>query len=142
MRNFDLAKSTTLHMHELSIIYSIIESAEAETKQRPEAGAITAIELDIGALAGVEIGTFEFLWPAAVESTVLEGAECIIHCIPGRARCSDCDTEFPIRQFYDPCPKCGSHLIQITRGEDLRIKSMTLVSHPPGIFSSGEPTWN
>lgn len=118
-------------MHELSIIHSILETAEQELQQRGRGYSVEAIELEIGELAGVEIGTVEFLWPAAVEQTVLEKAVCQITRIPGKAECHDCGTSFDIRQYYDPCPACGSHLIRILSGEELRIKSLTLVGEAP-----------
>ena len=129
-------------MHELSIIYSILEAAEAEVQLHSDAGCVAAIELEIGALAGVEVSTLEFLWPAAVENTLLEHAACQIHRLPGQAYCSECDSDFPIRQFYDPCPRCGSHMIQITQGEELRIKSLTLVSEHPKPFPLKQQNWN
>lgn len=115
-------------MHELSIIHSILETTEQELRSRGNGYAVEAIELEIGELAGVEISTLEFLWPAAVEQTVLEKAGWHITRIPGKARCHDCGALFTMQQYYDPCPECGSHLAHITSGEELRIKSLTLVS--------------
>lgn len=117
------------HMHELSIIYSILDAAENEVRQRDKKMAVEAIDLEIGELAGVEISSLEFIWPAAVEHTVLENAVCNITRIPGKAGCSTCGHTFEVRQYFDPCPKCDSHWSQIISGEELRIKSLTLVEN-------------
>jgi hydrogenase nickel incorporation protein HypA/HybF len=113
-------------MHELSIIHSIIEAAAEELRQRDNRFTIEAIELKIGELAGVEIETIEFLWSAAVERSALESAALTILRVPGSGTCSDCGHVFQVQQFYDPCPACGSHFIEITAGEDLKIHTITL----------------
>lgn len=127
-------------MHELSIIHSILETAEQELRRRGEGYTVESIELEIGELAGVEISTVEFLWPAAVGQTVLENAGCSITRMPGTAQCHDCGASFTLQQYFDPCPDCGSHLLHITGGEELRIKSLTLVSReaPADIYQN----WN
>ena len=117
-------------MHELSIINSIIEVAEAEMRGQREKYRVDAITLHIGALAGVEVDSLEFLWPAAVENTVLENAGCKIVRIAGQAACRDCGEPFEIKQYYDPCPTCGSHLLQVLAGEELKIKSIELCALP------------
>jgi hydrogenase nickel incorporation protein HypA/HybF len=120
----------SLIMHELSIINSIIEVAESEMRGRREKYRVDAITLHIGALAGVEVDSLEFLWPAAVENTVLENAACRIVRIAGQAACQDCGDNFIIEQYYDPCPVCGSHLLRIVAGEELKIKSIELCALP------------
>ena len=127
-------------MHELSIIYSILETAEKEATQRGGKYEVEAIELEIGELAGVEISSIEFLWPAAVEQTVLENATFHITRVAGEGVCSDCDRAFAIQNYFDPCPDCGSYLIQITKGEELRVKSLTLVNKPD--ITSIPQNWN
>ncbi len=118
-------------MHELSIIQSILESTLAVVHERAETCAVDSIELQVGALAGVELGTLEFLWPAAVGDTPLADTKLRIEQLPGKAVCSDCGKSFNIGFYYDPCPDCGSHFLNITQGEELRIKTVTLVSTPP-----------
>lgn len=113
-------------MHELSIIQSIIDTSTAELVKTGVHQQIEAIDLEIGDLAGIEIASIEFLWSAAVEHTVLEHAVCNIHRIAGEAECGECNRHFAVRNFYDPCPDCNSHFIRIIKGEELKIKSLTL----------------
>ncbi|MBK8555570.1 MAG: hydrogenase maturation nickel metallochaperone HypA [Lewinellaceae bacterium] len=113
-------------MHELSIIHSIIETASSELARRGNRHQIEEITLKIGELAGIETDSIIFLWSAAVERTPLENAVLNIEHIPGKARCTECQQEFQIAQFYDPCPKCQSHFIEILAGEELQIASLIL----------------
>lgn len=112
-------------MHELSIVMSIIGIAEKEAS-RANASQIEEIELDIGALSGVERASFDFAWTQATRHTILENAVRKINEINGSAHCSDCDAEFPIEHYYDPCPHCGSHLLAIQSGKELRVRSLTI----------------
>ena len=127
-------------MHELSIIQHIIDIATEELCCRGKGQKVEAIDLEIGELAGVEIESLEFLWEAAVSDTALDCAVCHIHRIPGEGKCSDCQTIFPLARIFDPCPHCGSHWINISNGEELRIQSITLVD-PPVAASEGHFTY-
>ncbi|MCK6690839.1 MAG: hydrogenase maturation nickel metallochaperone HypA [Thermoanaerobaculia bacterium] len=120
-------------MHELSIIYSILETAEQEVQRHGEDSMVETIELEIGELAGVEISSLEFLWPAAVAGTILEKAVCNIIRPPGKASCGSCGHVFGIKQYFDPCPQCGSHWNEIINGEELRIKSLTITCAQPAV---------
>ena len=112
-------------MHELSIIQNIIEIAEETAARQPPPAKLDAIVLQIGELAGVEIDTLEFLWTAAVDGTVLQHANCTIQRVPAEALCADCQTRFPIQKRHDPCPNCGSHWLDISGGEELRVRTIS-----------------
>lgn len=110
-------------MHELSVAMGIVEIAEQEAA-KAQIETFTAIDLEIGMLAGIEFDALDFAWPAAVKNTVLQNAERRIHKIPARAKCGDCDHEFPVQQVYDDCPACGSYLKNIFQGKELRVRSL------------------
>ena len=114
-------------MHELSIVMSIVDVAEEQVK-RHQAKEVEQIDLDIGALAGVDDHALEFAWEAGVRNTVLEKAQRIIHKHMGRARCLECDKEFEVFTLYDPCPLCGEHLLEILEGKEMKIQSMVLLN--------------
>ena len=115
-------------MHELSIIQHIIDIANEELCIQGAGRKVESVDLEIGELAGVEIDSLEFLWSAAISETPLEGAACQIHRIPGTAFCTSCEITFPIKNVFDPCPKCNAHWIHIRGGEELRIKSITMLN--------------
>jgi hydrogenase nickel incorporation protein HypA/HybF len=112
-------------MHELSIVMSIVETAEEKVKEN-HAQSVESIDLVIGDLAGVENEALDFAWETAVKNTVLQTARRNIIHVPAKAKCLECDCEFEIKELYDECPLCGEHLLQIVQGKELQIKSMVL----------------
>ena len=110
-------------MHELSIAMGIVKIAEDELN-KTDAKQVDEIELDIGLLAGVEFSSLEFVWPSAVENTVLEGAKRTINTIRGKARCLECQFDFQLESHYDCCPECDSPFKEIVQGRELRVKSL------------------
>lgn len=113
-------------MHELSVALGIVKIAEDETK-KAKASAVELIELEIGELAGIELDSLNFVWPSAVQDTVLENAIKKIIIIKGKAKCIDCDAIFGITHFYDACPKCNSNFKGILAGKELRVKALEVV---------------
>jgi len=110
-------------MHEMSIVMGIIKIAEAEA-EKAKVDQFSAINLEIGTLAGIEFDALDFVWEVAVQKTVLEKAKRKIDKINALAKCSDCDTKYPIDFIHDSCPKCGSFLKIILQGKELRVKSL------------------
>jgi len=110
-------------MHELSIAMGIVNIAEEETR-KAQARVVERIELEIGALAGIELESLYFVWPSAVKGTVLEKAERRIHQIEGQGRCIDCGRVFELDQLYDACPDCGSNYSDIVQGREVRVKTL------------------
>lgn len=115
-----------ISMHELSIVLGIVEIAENQVKQH-QSRRVEAIELEIGYLAGVEWEALEFAWEAATKHTVLENSQREVARIEGAAKCLECQRAFPISSLFEPCPSCGSYFSEVTRGKELRIKSLTIV---------------
>lgn len=114
------------NMHELSIISSIVQIAEAEV-EKAGAQRVESIELDIGELAGIEFSALDFAWEVGVSQTVLDGAERHVHRIGGEARCSECEAVFDMQALYDPCPSCGSYFSEILKGKELSVKALTVL---------------
>ena len=112
-------------MHELSIISSIAEIA-AEEVRKAGAHQVNHIVLEIGELAGIDWEALDFAWRAGTEDTVLANAEREVLRVPGQAACMACATVFHMQALYDPCPRCGDFESHITRGKELKIKSLTV----------------
>lgn len=110
-------------MHELSIALGIVDIADKETK-KAGASKVDSIELEIGVLSGVELDSLEFVWPNAVEGTVLEKAERKIDFIHAVGYCMECEIEFPMNFIYDQCPQCKGYLKDIIKGKELRVKAL------------------
>ena len=65
-------------------------------------------------------------WTQGIRNSVLENARREIIRPEGMARCIDCDSEFKIHQFFDPCPNCNSHFVSILQGKEMRVKSLVV----------------
>ncbi|WP_111706813.1 hydrogenase maturation nickel metallochaperone HypA [Lutibacter citreus] len=113
-------------MHELSIATSIVKIAEDETL-KVNASDVTKIELEIGALSGIEIDALKFVWSSAVKDSVLEKAVLEIVKIKGMAICENCNTEFELENIYDVCIKCNSNFKNITQGKGMKIKRLEVI---------------
>lgn len=110
-------------MHELSVALGIVDIAKKET-EKAKAQTVELIELEIGTLAGIEFDALDFVWPSAVQGTVLEHAEKKINIVQAEAKCLDCNTVFEIKNIYDACPNCNSYLKGIVKGKELLVKSL------------------
>lgn len=112
-------------MHELSIARSIVELAEEQAALHGSS-VVEELELEIGYLSGVEIHTLEFALDSAVKGSLLADARIVRHYMAGEGQCSDCEKIFPMDSLLSPCPFCGSYLVKITKGKELRIKSIVV----------------
>jgi hydrogenase nickel incorporation protein HypA/HybF len=112
-------------MHELSIVMSIVEIAEAEVR-KANARTVERIELVIGQFAGVEMEALEFAWGEGVKNSVLAGARREIQFVPGLSRCPDCQITFPMDHLYEPCPQCGHFFNELVQGKELRVKALSV----------------
>ncbi len=110
-------------MHEMSLITNILKIA---VDRASEAGGpvITAIEIEVGALAGVEIPSLQFCFQAAREHTVGPQAELVIHEIPGRGVCPECGARSDVDFFAAVCPVCDKGVLKITQGKELKVRSI------------------
>lgn len=110
-------------MHEMSlcegILQAIEENARAEGYHR-----VMMVRLEIGALAGVEVDAMRFGFDAVMKGSIAEGASLDIVELPGRAWCLDCACEVAVRQRFDECPNCGGWHLQVTAGDEMRIKEL------------------
>lgn len=107
-------------MHELSIVQSVVDLCENSAGGCP----VTSVTMELGELSGVIPEAIEFCFDACVKGTLLEGAKLVIHRIPATGACYQCNTVFSMHTCYDPCPACGSHLVTMTAGEELRVKEL------------------
>ena len=72
------------------------------------------------------MNALNFAWSQGVKNTMLEKAERKINTIEGKAKCLDCDAEFNVVNYFDACPICGEHFINIIQGKELRVKSLVI----------------
>ena len=85
---------------------------------------ISKIEVEIGTMAGIDPDALQFAWEVAVQGTMAEQSNLVIHTIQAEAHCLECGTDFPAENFLIQCPNCSSYRYQITKGKELRISSL------------------
>lgn len=110
-------------MHEMSLAEGIMQVLETEAAKQQFA-KVKTIWLEIGALAGVEVQALEFAFEVVRRGTLAEQAQLMIINLPAQAWCLPCAQVVEIRQRYDACPQCGSYQLQISSGDEMRIKEL------------------
>ena len=65
-----------------------------------------------------------FCFSAVTHDSIAAGAALEIVRVPGAAWCMACAITVPLAQRYEPCPDCGGHQLQVTAGDELRVKEL------------------
>lgn len=113
-------------MHELGVTQQIVEAVIEHA-----AGArVGRVVVEIGKLSAVLPDAVRFCFDLCCEGTALEGAALTILEPPGRARCRACDAELLLERPFGRCA-CGSSDLAWISGEELRIRSITLLDEAP-----------
>jgi len=110
-------------MHEMSIAEGVVQVLEEQARIQGYT-RVKHVWLEIGPLAAVEKEALKFCFEAVTASTLAEGAGLDIIDLPGEAWCLACSSTVPISKRYDSCSRCGSYQLQVTRGDELRIKEL------------------
>ena len=110
-------------MHEMSIALNIIDIA-GEYAANANVSAVREIELEIGALAGIELEALTSALDTAKKGTILNDARTTIIPKKGVAKCLECNTEYEMDDFISCCPNCNKFNIEIISGKEMRVKSL------------------
>ncbi len=113
-------------MHELSIAENIIEIV-VEAAAKENASAVSRIILDIGRLSGIEKDALQFAMNVVIKGTIAEHAEIILNDIVGRAHCAGCGQDSVINDFFELCPHCNSHELEILSGKEMKVSKIDVV---------------
>lgn len=115
-------------MHEMGVVMNIVSGAERLSK-RYGVSSIGYVKVDIGGLSGVIPKYLTELWPLGTKDTILEGAELIIHEVPGMVKCQDCGEEYILmdhrKENLPDCPNChGIHFSLMDEARDVLITEL------------------
>ncbi len=102
-------------MHEYSLILSLIERVEQETRSRG-AIAVHNVKVSVGELSGVEAELFSSAYEIAREGTVLHAAELLVSRVPARWQCLNCNSDVDSTQSL-VCGGCGGQARLVEGGE-------------------------
>ena len=112
-------------MHEMSLITNILAIAEDQARSGG-AKVIHRIEIEVGALAGVEVPSLEFCYGIARAGTMAAEGELVIHQIAGKGWCTECATEVPLDFYVAVCATCGQSVTEVLAGKELRVKCINV----------------
>lgn len=107
-------------MHELSITQGIIDLCLEHAGGR----RISSLEVEIGELSSAVPEAIEFCFEACSRETLLDGARLNIIRIPGMGQCRECGQDSPLTELFAACLHCGSNLVTIVAGEELRVRAI------------------
>lgn len=110
-------------MHEMSLCEGILQVLESESKKQGFE-RVKQVWLEIGELSGVEVDAMLFSFDAITRNSLADGAELNIIPIPGTAWCMQCAQQVAVKQRFDECPNCGSYQLQVTAGDEMKIKEL------------------
>lgn len=110
-------------MHEMALTESIVDLVEDESRKHGFT-RVRVVRLEIGALGHVDPEAIRFCFEAVARGGVVEGAQLEIISIAGEGWCLDCGKSVPVRERFGPCPDCGGHHVQVTAGDDMRVKEL------------------
>ena len=110
-------------MHEMSLCEGILQVLETEA-QKQKFSLVKKVWLEIGELAGVELDAMMFSFEVVTRNSLADGAILNIINVPGSAWCMQCSGTVSVKQRFDACPECGSYQLQVTGGDEMRIKEL------------------
>ena len=112
-------------MHEMALAEGMLEIVE-DAARRNAAERVRTVWLELGALSHVEPQALRFCFDAVTRGGVADGATLEIVTLPGRAWCMPCAVQVPLARLGEPCPRCGSHQLEVVAGEDMRVKEIAI----------------
>jgi hydrogenase nickel incorporation protein HypA/HybF len=110
-------------MHEMSLCEGVVGLIQDEARKQAFS-RVKAIVLEIGALGLVEPEAMLFCFEAVSRGTIAEGAKLVIERPPGAGWCLDCAETVPLAERFGACPICGRYGVQMTSGDQLRVREL------------------
>ncbi len=110
-------------MHEMSLCESVLKILE-DNAQSQGFKRVKTVWLEIGGLSGVELEAMRFSFDAVTRDTLADHARLEIIEVPGQAWCMQCSKSVVVKQRFDACPDCASYQLQVTGGDEMKIKEL------------------
>lgn len=110
-------------MHELSLLQSALEIAEAHARAS-NASRIHTLTLRIGRLAAVEPEALDFAWEILSAGTLAEGGKLTAETVAVVCFCSSCQEEFAPQSDIFVCPRCERISSEVRRGNEMEVASL------------------
>ncbi|KMZ55126.1 hydrogenase maturation nickel metallochaperone HypA [Dorea sp. D27] len=111
-------------MHELGIVFHIIDSLEAVGREN-RLSKVANVTLEIGEVSGVVDSYLKDCWKWAVDrSELLRGAELITLDMPAVTLCEDCGKSYGTIKYGKTCPYCSGGNTYLVAGNECNIKEI------------------
>lgn len=110
-------------MHEMALAESMIAIVE-DAMRGSGVARVKTIIVEIGALGHVSPEAIEFCFDAVSRDTLAEGARLSIIRVAGQGWCLECGKTVALAERFGACPECGCHHVQMTAGDELRVKEL------------------
>lgn len=110
-------------MHEMSLCEGVLQAMGENAKSQGYT-RVKSVWLEIGCLAGVELEAMRFSFDVVTRGSLAENARLEIIEVPGQAWCMKCEKTVEVKQRFAECPQCGSYQLQVTGGDEMRIKEL------------------
>jgi hydrogenase nickel incorporation protein HypA/HybF len=107
-------------MHELGLAHGIFDLVRQHVDAR-DAGAVRAVRVRVGSMAGVVPDSLEFCFDAIVAGTPYASASLVVDRIEARCRCETCGHAFGLDGPVFRCPACGDGRVRMTSGTELQV---------------------
>jgi hydrogenase nickel incorporation protein HypA/HybF len=112
-------------MHEMSLAEGVLQAME-EAARREGFARVTAVRLEIGALASVEPDALAFCFDVVTRGSLAEGAQLEFVRTPGTGWCMPCGRAVVVDREHQACPECGSYQVQVTGGTQMKIRELAV----------------
>ncbi|MCC6609033.1 MAG: hydrogenase maturation nickel metallochaperone HypA [Burkholderiales bacterium] len=112
-------------MHEMALAESVIQIVE-EAARKNAAAAVRAVRLEVGRLSHVEPDALRFAFDVVKRNGLAHGARLEIVATGGSAWCMKCSRGVALARLGDACPRCGSYQLQVTAGDEMRVKEIEI----------------
>ena len=110
-------------MHELSLCEGVLQALQENANSQGYERVLT-VWLEIGELAGVEKEAMLFSFDVVKKDSLADRALLEIIDVPGEAWCMQCVKTVRVKQRFDECPDCSGYQLQVTAGDEMRIKEL------------------
>lgn len=105
-------------MHELSLVASLFEIIERQTREH-RAAKIIGVRVSVGRMSGIVPELLESAFEAYKKGTRAETAKLEIVIVPVKSRCRRCRRVFRPDTDAFHCPHCGSDRWTMIEGTDI-----------------------
>jgi hydrogenase nickel incorporation protein HypA/HybF len=112
-------------MHEMSLAESVREIVD-EVGRANGASRVTAVRLEIGRLAQVEIEAMRLAFEVVKRGSLADAARLEIVEAEGSAWCMRCSQTVQVARRGDACPVCEGYQLQVTGGDRMRVMDIEI----------------